>query len=290
MMKRFAIFLMFVLIAAPVQAAQFFADPGVQTVGKGDVFTVNFFLDTQDEDINAIEGTVVYPESVFALKEVNDSNSIIHFWVEKPQPGSSGARFSGIVTGGYSGESGLVISMTFEALAEGGGLIEIQGARVLKNDGQGTELAAGSHAAQVSVSGEARVATLQPRDDDTEPPENFTPEVGRVEGLFDGNPFVAFGTQDKGSGIDYYEVCEGEKDCVQSDGLYVLENGGLKEDVTIRAVDRNGNVRTVTLPAEGIAPWRPDQTLILASIAIALALLTIIGWILYWKRRRQEKA
>ena len=45
--------------------------------------------------------------------------------------------FSGIIPGGYLGE-GFIFSAIFQAKKEGAGIIEIQDAKALQNDGKGT--------------------------------------------------------------------------------------------------------------------------------------------------------
>lgn len=60
--------------------------------------------------------------------------------------------------------------------------------------------------------------------------------------IFDGKYFLVFATQDKGSGISHYEVCEGGKrKCAIAESPYLLQNQKLNQKIFVKAVDKNGN-------------------------------------------------
>ena len=138
--KTSSVFLLTLIlfVAVPVFAAEIFLEPD-KNPGQEDQFKVSIFLDTK-EQLNAAEGTLRFPPDFLELKSVNDANSIINFWVEYPNIISNGnIRFSGITPGGYKGGQGLIFSATFKVLQEGKGVFDIRDARVLQNDGKGTE-------------------------------------------------------------------------------------------------------------------------------------------------------
>jgi hypothetical protein len=88
---------------------------------------------------------------------------------------------------------------------------------------------------------------------DTTPPEPFDIALGGVQALFYGGQFLAFATSDADSGLDYYEVVEGERPPVRSNGSYVLHNQRTSELVAVLAYDKAGNVRTAVYTTEPTA-------------------------------------
>ncbi|MBU1348753.1 cohesin domain-containing protein [Patescibacteria group bacterium] len=247
---------LFVCIAAPVSAAEFYFDAPSQ-LGIGDVFEAAIFLNT--EDINAVGGTVVFPSDVLQLTDIREANSIINLWVEKPTLVSDGQiAFSGITPGGYHGSRGLLLTFVFTAKQEGEGAIEVKDAQVLLNDGKGTETALSIFPHRFTVSGTPGVLTVPPVIDGDRP-ESFAPDISHDPNLFGNQWFVVFATQDKGSGIDYYEVKEARQKIsgmftkwTTAESPYVLRDRALRSTVYVKAVDKAGNVRI-----ERIAPRNP---------------------------------
>ena len=103
------------------------------------LFEAGFFLNTENENINALEGKIVFPEKLLELKEIRTGDSIISFWIEQPEASNGEILFSGIILGGYLGKKGLIFSAVFQSRQEGRDPIEIRDVRTLLNDGEGTE-------------------------------------------------------------------------------------------------------------------------------------------------------
>ena len=107
-MSTFSIKRNCILIAA--LAMPFFAHAAIlrivepSSVAVGQPFQVDVALDTQGENINAIQGTVSFPTKIFTLQSINDGGSIVSFWVAPPQETASGTvAFSGMAAGGIAG-------------------------------------------------------------------------------------------------------------------------------------------------------------------------------------------
>ena len=201
-------------VAVPAFAAEIFFDTKTQEIGVGSQFEAAIFLNTENQDINAIEGKLFFSKDLFELREIKDGNSIISFWVERPKANNGEILFSGIIPGGYIGNKGLIFSAIFYAKKEGRAFIEIRQPKILLNDGQGTETKTKTSALETVISSAAPLV-LAPAKEDRDPPEDFLPEVASDLSIFEGKYFLVFATQDKGSGIDHYEVCEGKRKCVK---------------------------------------------------------------------------
>jgi len=114
---------------------------------------------------------------------------------------------------------------------------------------------------------------VRPAHGNSDPPEDFTPVTASDPNIFGGKYFVSFATQDKGSGIDHYEISEGNKNSfVRVDSPYLLKNQVLDESIYIKAIDRAGNERVVEIPAAHLAQWKKD----LIIFAILMLLIAIV--------------
>jgi len=274
-------------VAVPAFAAEIFFDAKTREVAIGEQFEVNIFLNTEEEYINAVEGKVIFPENLLELKEIRDGATIVNFWIERPKIKSgSQIAFSGIIPGGYAGEKGLIFSAIFQSKNEGEGIIEIQEAKTLLNDGKGTEASLSISNLQFLISEEIPPSLVPPtKIIDIDPPESFEPIVAQDPEIFDGKYFLVFLTQDKGSGIDYYEVCEGKRQCVVAESPYLLQNQSLDREIIVKAIDKSGNERIVTLPAQKPAIWYKNY-LILAIIILVIAIAYLM-WKFLWRKNRR---
>lgn len=274
--------LIFVLFFAngPVFGAEVVIDSKNQEIQKGEQFEATIFLNSEGEYINAIEGKLLFPDELLELKEIRNGNTIINFWVERPRD-ESGSQivFSGITPGGYVGEKGLIFSVIFQAHSVGSGIIEIGSVRALLNDGEGSEANVTISNLKFSISKQAPISQIQIIEtEDIDPPEPFKSEVAQDSAMFGKKYFLVFATQDKESGIDRYEVCEGRLDCVITESPYLLLNQDLDEKIIVKAIDKSGNERIAILPPPHPLPWYKNYSI--------LAILIVIGAMIIYTLRK----
>jgi hypothetical protein len=279
----------FALMPILASAAEITLDSDTQSIGVGSQFEVGVFINTDEESINAVEGKITFPQDLLEVKKVNDGNSIINFWidpvrncvsngVEKPDE----ICFSGIIPGGYNDGQGLILSITFLAKKEGGGAIKFGEVKALRNDGQGTEVPLTISNFNFTVRETAKSTGQMPTaKEDRDLPEEFAPQIAADPAIFEGKWFLVFATQDKGSGIDHYEVCEGKSKCIAAESPYLLQNQDLDEEIIVKAVDKSGNERVATIPARFARPWYKDYAIL--AILIIAALVYLI-WKTLWKK------
>ena len=265
----------------------------IQEIGVNQQFQVDLVLDTENEEINAIEGKILFPEDLLELKEIKDGNSIVSFWIERPrvsrQTDAKQERetdalivFSGIVPGGYNDAKGLIFSAVFQAKKEGAGTIEIQDAKALLNDGKGTPAKLSVSNFQFLISKE--VAPLELLEiKDTEPPELFKPMIAQDPKMFEGKYFLVFATQDKKSGIAHYEVQENRRQKIESrkwietESPYILKDQELRSYIFVKAVDKAGNERIAV-----VEPRYPIKWYEMYEIWGIIIVMIFIGYI-FWK-------
>jgi len=252
------------LVPSNINAAEIYLEPDVKRIKIGQQIIVDILLNTENEVINAVEGAVIFPNDLLSLRAINDGDSILSLWLERPSvvEGCAGVcevAFSGIIPGGfkgvlspfYSGElPGKIISLVFEAKKTGVGILYIKDAVVLLHDGEGsaTDTTLGTIGFEVlpSLVGSGVKLPL-PFSNDKISPEEFKPEITKSPDVFNNQWFLVFNAQDKSSGIEYYEVKEGTRQFIKIESPYLLKNQLLYDEIVIRAVDKAGNVREVYL-------------------------------------------
>ena len=273
------IIIFFILLSLPkiVFGTEFTLSSPIQNIYGGDDFIVNLNLDTQGVNINTVAGSISYPADLLNIKEIRSGNSLVNFWVDAPHASGTLISFSGIIPGGYNG-TGLVVSIVFTAKQMGLGKVSMSDFHVLRNDGSGSEVSTSMNPFSFSVTtATSSVRTIITAVIDTEAPETFVPEVAQNSTIFNGQFFVAFSTTDKGSGIAKYQVKESKYPLfsflsVWHDGEspYVLIDQNLQSYISVKAIDKAGNIRIETI--------NPQNSIPLLGVGIIVAFL--------WKRKK----
>jgi hypothetical protein len=204
--------------------------------------TATLFVDTGYDIINTLEATLIVPASV-TIKSMSTGDSMVLIWIKEPalDAGTHSITFTGLTPGGFTGK-GAIFSFSGDFTREDLKQFSFRDITALKNDGKGT-------AAKVTLSILSSEAS-----EDKLPPVAFTPVVGKSEDISDGASFVSFLTQDKGSGIDYYEIAmklfgsPDAKDFRTVTSPVVLTKPETFKTLYIKAVDRAGNTEVAVVP------------------------------------------
>lgn len=267
--KKFLIIFLIIWNLLPlfsVKAAKLYFEPNSLEIKQDQFVLINFFIDTEQEEINALEGIIKIPEGLLEIQGVSDGSTIISLWAERPifNEDKNEIRFSGIIPGGYTEQNGFLFSFKGFSRKLGQGDIEIQQARVLLNDGQGTVTQTIVAPLEVIVSDKAIPFSIETKKD-TEPPEVFIPELANDPIVFGGKWFIAFATQDKSSGIAYYQIyesnCKIEISKIEKNkwitviSPYILKDQDLRSYIYIKAVDNEGNERIVVTEPRNPIKW-----------------------------------
>jgi hypothetical protein len=274
MIKKILLFsFIFLSFAAQSNAASLNLQSDVGKVRINSYFQVNIFLNSEDVSVNTVEAKISFPKDLVQLKEIRNGNSIVNFWVDAPKENDNSITFSGIIPGGYNSKKGLISSLLFESKDYGTGTIKFESLQGFKNDGLGTpiNLTPSDLTFYITKTSEEYVPVEM---EDYTKPESFTPEINQTKELFDGKYFLIFATQDKGLGIDHYEVCEGNiNDCVVAESPYLLKNQKIDSKIFVKAIDKKGNERLATLNPQNKSVWYENY--LIFAIIILVILFTI---------------
>ncbi|MEA1937215.1 MAG: hypothetical protein U9N04_03830 [Patescibacteria group bacterium] len=278
-----ALILVSFCVSGKASAAEIFFEPQEINSATNHIEKVEIFLQTSDnEDVNAFEINIEYPFEFLKLKEWSNGNSIINLWIKEPKNNNGIFSFQGIIPGGYNdNEKGLLMTLYFESRKEGIAKIKIKNdSQILLNDSLGTPAKKSLSLAIINVKTPEKKEPPKdkPSLDFTEniPPEPFAPIISRANEMYGGNYFLIFSTQDKNSGINYYEISEGEDPFRIAQSPYLLRNQRLDEDIRIRAVDKAGNERMEIVPAKQAKKIEKQKTVELELILFTMLLLIIL--------------
>ena len=168
--------------AFPVLAAgaSLYLSPSSGTYAVGDTITVGVYLSSSAEAANAVSGSLAFSSDTLQATALSTSGSVVSLWVREPSYSAGSASFEGIILNpGYSGSSGKIISLSFRATAAGTGTVHFGSGSVLANDGNGTEILAGTGSASFTIqaAGEKPAPEAKPKpEEEKEQPTTSTGE------------------------------------------------------------------------------------------------------------------
>ncbi len=278
------------LLPSFVSASNIYIDTNHSEFYVGDTIVFNVRVDSQNKNINTIEGNILLeysPESV-SIQNLNLSESALSLWPQKPTPSEDSkiVSFSGGTPKGFNSTNALVFKVVLNFKKAGEITLTPSGVSVYLNDGKGTK---------DTVTTKDLVIPVLPKksdshsiDDwnkniskDTTPPERFEIFIGQDTSVFEGKKFLSFNTTDTDSGIGYYEVIEGNLPPVRGEKTYVLKEQETPTKVIIIAYDIAGNMRK--------SEYNPTTPNIFYPIVIIFLVLVMLAeYIVDTLKRKKE--
>ncbi len=272
-MNKLKIFLAYLILLTPV--VSYGPELTLITEQKddavGEEFQLAIQMDTEGNSINAVDGKVYFEPGNLEIVSIKDGNSSINFWITKPNITPGGiVDFSGVTPGGMQGKDRHLFSVILKPIKVGKSSIEIRDVISLKNDGLGTRVRTSVANLSVEILDNSSGSTSKLAIIDSREPESFLPTIGRDSEMYEGKNFVVFSTQDKESGIAYYEVKEGVfGSYVRAVSPFVLSNQNLDSMIYVKAVDFNNNERVVSIKPYNYKNWY-KRTEILGIIVVVI--------------------
>jgi len=274
--------------AGTLSAATVYFNSNSNLISSGDTAVISVYLDTEGQHINVVEGEIAIQSKKTQpeVRELSVAGSDLSFWSRKPSfsPDTQVISFVGGTPGGFVKKDVLLFKIVLTGKKVGDVVFVPQTFSAYSNDGEGTP---------ISVSSEDFLFRIEEGDDsepqdewrqiisqDNTPPETLTATVGRDQSLFDGQLFLTIEGYDSASGIDHFEIKEGELDAVRTGPEYVLQNQNGDSLVIITAFDKAGNTRVFEfIPVKSYRNWW-----------ILGATVLVIGCVfLFFKMKRKTK-
>lgn len=190
-MNRLFLAVLALLVTIPLyaQAATLYVSPASISVSRGDIVTVRLIANTQGVAINQGEGKLVFPTDMLSVVSASKSSSIFTLWVEEPTYSNIAGTVSfdgGVPTPGFTGSSGTIISITFQAKKTGTATLSLTDAALRANDGLGTDVLSGSAGGQILIQEAAPTPTPPlppPSEEGGAPTPPSTKEAGAITHL-----------------------------------------------------------------------------------------------------------
>ena len=287
MKKIITLVFVFVCTGSSASAARLYFEPALVEMRTGNEARVDLMLDPEGESVNALELALNFPSKLVSFRSALTGESIVSMWIERPRASGDSLNLAGIMPGGFSGVieaqtenllAGPVASFVFLPTKEGSGRLEIIKAKLILNDGRGTEIEPTLAEANFAVIGVA-TTTIEAYDiNDTLPPENFWPVVIKSKAVNQGLYSLVFDAADRGSGIDHYEVREGDGEFRRAVSPHPLADQTLSSIIYVRAIDVAGNERTVLVEASNGPSAFPKSGLMDIVFAVVAVVLLSILW------------
>jgi hypothetical protein len=138
-----------VIVPSSVQAANVYFLPSTGQFNVGDSLTVNLYIDSAKDSIDAVTGAVSFTQNTLQVTSLSRNGSILSLWTEEPIFSNSKGtiNFKGTALNqGFSGTGGKVISINFKVIQSGPANVSYSFGSFLANGDQGKSslLATGS--------------------------------------------------------------------------------------------------------------------------------------------------
>lgn len=148
------LFSLFIACPGSTKAASFYLSPSSGTYNIGEKFTVNVYVSSAEQAMNAASGIVSFSPDKLEVVSISKSGTIFSLWVQEPAFSNSTGKinFEGVVLNpGFKGSSGKIMSILFKSKISGGALLSFSSVSILANDGNGTNILTGTGSATFSI-------------------------------------------------------------------------------------------------------------------------------------------
>jgi|JI10StandDraft_1071094.scaffolds.fasta_scaffold23633_3 hypothetical protein len=285
--QKITVLLLACVVFAPVlsHAALIKTIPSDPQIGVDDQVRVNVVLDTQKKSLNAISGTLVFDPAHVAIDALYSGESFVSLWIEQPHVVSDGIiSFAGMMPGGIESSDAALFQIVATMKKEGEVVFAVKDARSYENTADTATVVTRGTETRILVSGEKTQSENKYALVDTLPPESFTLTRTRDENLFDGKWFLVFTTEDKGSGVAGYRVCESlVRACVDGSSPYELKKQKVFFVTRVHAFDTVGNIRTAFL-------FSPLAKIVVILCSIFLFSYILMKYVILQRRKKKSTA
>ncbi len=152
---NFLLLVAFFLIGGHIayaESATLFFSVLQKQVSEGSKITVDVRIQSSAQSINAISGSVSFPENLLSVSSISKDKSIINLWTREPRASRNQISFEGVALNpGFRGSNGLIFRITFTAKRTGTAHINFSEGSILANDGMGTNVLAKLGSAKFSI-------------------------------------------------------------------------------------------------------------------------------------------
>ena len=250
---------------------------------------ISVYLDSSDKAINALGGELAIASGTAVFSDIQDGDSIVSAWVERPEVKNNKIAFAGIIPGGFSGmytpfskerQPGLIMKIALTSEAKGDVVVALQNPQIFSGAAEAESVSVSPQALKISF--EKRTSSPEIKGPlDTTAPMNLSIDIMKLGEGSEGW-FAAFSADDFQSGIDHFEIQESrinqssDANWIRASSPARLRDQMRNSYVFIKAVDRQGNQTIhVVEPTSDLWhsfwPWIVGGIFILVTAAVIVA-------------------
>jgi len=131
------------MLAVQAAGVSLYLAPSRATFFVGSTFTVSIYVNTKENEINAVQVDLKFPPDILQVATPTTGESFISEWIAPPSYSNIGGKisFKGGIPEGIVTTAGLVSTITFRAKSPGVAKLELlDSSKVLLADGKGTPI------------------------------------------------------------------------------------------------------------------------------------------------------
>ena len=292
--KKIFIFTLFFILnlflTNKIFAANLILTPSKESVGIGEQFYVDLSLESEDQSINAISGSISFSSEYVSFVRAEEGKSMVNLWVEKPKIKGNIITFAGVISNGFDGVidpfdpshklPGLIIRLVFEASKSGQVDFSTLPFSLNLNDGLGTAIEIPSVHNSLKVENFTR--KIKYKSD-----KNGTPEleayVIQDPNIFNNKHALIFKATDKETGIKSVMIKEGRRDWKEIESPYLLLDQSRHSNITLQATSFSGAGVSINIDK---VPYDWNSLIIILITAIMIIGLFILVRIKIYAKRK----
>ncbi len=162
---KFLLILASLFTACSTYAATLNVTAPSSSYSVGGSFTVTIVASSPEQALNAVDGTMSFPQDKLEVTSLSKEGSILSLWTEEPSysNGAGNVNFSGVALNpGYTGSNGKVLKVNFKVKRGGNAAIVFSSGSILANDGQGTNILTSLNSKQFTLGEAVPVKSTDP--------------------------------------------------------------------------------------------------------------------------------
>lgn len=150
--------------AHAAHAATMYVVVDKDAVKIGDQVTATVRIDSEDQGINAAQGTLQFSKDILEATGVDKSSSVFRFWLEEPAFSNDAGQvsFVGGTSTGVTGKSLTVLRVTFKVKGVGKASVVFSDGAVAASDGSGTNVLSALRGVSITSAPSSEVAPPLP--------------------------------------------------------------------------------------------------------------------------------
>jgi len=271
---------------------------------SNNLYATTLNLNTQGDNINTLEVSCNFPTEKFDLKNILTGDSLLNFWIQKPEIKNDVLHLIGTIPAGYLGNNGQILTLVFQPKTTS----TVLDVEILNNENNPSRVFLNDPLATEKIIQSKNYSLNLPTNTNSEPaanlidvknPEPFDIAISPSMSLPINNVFVIFNANDADSGIDHYEMAQAgaTNDFYNDPDLHwqkvespaVINIAQAKQFLAIKAIDKSNNITISVADLKSSPVELIGRNPFTVGIVLFIITLVLSSSYYYWRVRRKNK-